>query len=114
MKTSFLFLFISALSFSLSAQKIEGTVTDTEGNILPFASILIKGTPRGVTTNNQGKYSIALDAGNYILDCRYVGYATVEKKVTLGKEDVTVNFKLSTQNLTLPAKILLMKLSARR
>ena len=101
MKTSFLFLFISALSFSLSAQKIEGTVTDTEGNILPFASILIKGTPRGVTTNNQGKYSIALDAGNYILDCRYVGYATVEKKVTLGKEDVTVNFKLSTQNLTL-------------
>ena len=101
MKTSFLFLIIFVQYLSLSAQKIEGTVTDTEGNILPFASILIKGTPKGVTTNNQGKYSIALDAGSYTLNCRYVGYATVEKKVVLGKEDETVNFQLSTQNLTL-------------
>ena len=101
MKTSFVFLITFILSFSVSAQKIVGTVTDTEGNILPFASILIKGTPKGVTTNNQGKYSISLDAGNYTLDCRYVGYATVEKKVTLVKEDITVNFQLSTQNLTL-------------
>ncbi len=101
MKTSLLFLFSFAWSLSISAQKIEGTVTDTEGNILPFASILIKGTPKGVTTNNQGQYSIALEPGNYTLECRFVGYATVEKKVVLGKANVNVNFKLSTQNLTL-------------
>ena len=78
MKTYLLFLLI-AITASLQAQKIEGTVTDTEGTILPFASILIKNTPRGVTTNNKGKYSVALEPGKYTLECRYVGYTTVEK-----------------------------------
>ena len=32
---------------SVSAQKIEGTVYDDNGKILPFASILIKGTTKG-------------------------------------------------------------------
>jgi hypothetical protein len=83
-----------------------GTVTDDEGNSLPFASILIKGTSRGVTTNNQGQFSISLEPGNYILDCRFVGYATVEKKVNLKEKDVTVNFQLSRQNLTLKEVII--------
>ena len=101
MKKYLPFLLLFIFSISLSAQKIEGTVTDMEGNILPFASILVTGTPKGVTTNNQGVYSIALDAGNYLLECRYVGYATIQKSITLGQEDIKVNFQLSTQNLTL-------------
>ncbi len=100
MKTYLLFLLI-AITASLQAQKIEGTVTDTEGTILPFASILIKNTPRGVTTNNKGKYSVALEPGKYTLECRYVGYTTVEKTITLSKNDVIADFQLSTQNLTL-------------
>ncbi|MEP6627254.1 MAG: DUF5686 and carboxypeptidase regulatory-like domain-containing protein, partial [Ginsengibacter sp.] len=95
---SFFFVFAFLTS---SAQKIEGTVKDEEGNILPFASILVKGTPNGVTANNHGDFSINLPAGNYTLDCRYVGYASQEKQITLGAHDERLNFELKQQQLTL-------------
>ncbi len=92
--------------FTLSAQKIEGTVKDTEGHILPFASILVKGTPMGVTANNQGEFSITLAPGNYTLECRYVGYSTEEKQIVLKDETKKVNFVLSVQRLSLKEVII--------
>ena len=92
----FVFSFLNS-----AAQKIEGTVKDEEGNILPFASILVKGTPNGVTANNHGAFSINLPAGNYTLDCRYVGYASQEKQISLGANDEHLNFELKRQQLTL-------------
>ena len=105
MRKLLLFLFILPV-FTASAQKIEGTVKDEEGNVLPFASILIKGTPLGVTANNHGKFSIALTQGNYIVDCRYVGYASQEKQINLGSANETVNFVLTLQKLTLKEVII--------
>jgi len=96
-----LLLFFLLVTFIASAQKISGTVKDTEGRILPFASILVKGTPLGVTANNQGEFSITLSPGNYVLDCRYVGYASQEKRIILGTKNETVNFVLTLQKLTL-------------
>lgn len=96
----FLALFIFSV-FKVSAQKIEGTVKDDHGNILPFASILVKGTPLGVTANNQGEFSIALSPGNYTLECRYVGYTSQEKQINLGAKNETIHFILSVQQLTL-------------
>lgn len=100
MKTFLLFLFLSFYA-SLCAQNIIGTVSDSNGEMLPFASILIKDSPKGVTTNNKGQYSLALEPGTYTLVCRYIGYTTMEKEITLGKEDVVADFHLSIQNLTL-------------
>jgi len=96
-----LFPFLSA-----SAQKIEGTVYDNEGNVLPFASVLIKGTPQGVSANKEGKYVFTLAAGNYTLICRYVGYTTQERTVTLSSVNVSLNFMLSPQKLTLKEVII--------
>jgi hypothetical protein len=87
--------------FRVSAQKIEGTVKDTEGHTLPFASILIEGTPIGTTTNDRGSFSISLPPGNYTIQCRYIGYASQEKKIMLGPSDQTINFILPLQQLTL-------------
>ena len=97
-------LLLVALLFSslvASSQKIEGTVKDEEGNILPFASIMVKGTTIGVTSNNLGFFSLSLSPGNYILDCRYVGYASVEKQVNLKNESIKVDFILPLQKLIL-------------
>src|SRR6185312_4089649 len=86
---------------SASAQKIQGTVYDNEGNVLPFASLLIKGTPQGVSANKEGKFSLTLQPGNYTLVCHYVGYTTQEKTITLAATNVTLSFTLSPQKLTL-------------
>jgi hypothetical protein len=91
---------------SVSSQTIEGTVKDANGNILAFASILVKGTPMGVTANNEGKYQLNLSEGNYTLDCRYVGYTSYEKKITVTSSKQTLNFVLALQQLTLKEVII--------
>lgn len=96
-----LVLFFLLPVITISAQKIEGIVKDTDGHILPFASILVKGTPVGVTANNKGEFSINLAPGKYTLDCRYVGYQSQEKQINLSLGNETVNFVLAIQRLTL-------------
>src|SRR5665213_3004009 len=105
MQKLILFLIIFG-GFTVSAQTISGVVKDEQGNTLPFASILIKGTPKGVSANNEGEFSLSLTPGKYTLDCRYVGYTSVEKEVTLGASDKIVNFILTVQKLTLKTVII--------
>ncbi len=92
------FLFFSIHAFS---QQINGTVLDDKGNLLPFSSILIKGTTQGSTANNQAKFSFILAPGKYTLVCQHVGYAKQEKEITLANADVEVSFILPQQKLKL-------------
>nr|MDQ6890972.1 DUF5686 and carboxypeptidase regulatory-like domain-containing protein [Bacteroidota bacterium] len=96
-----LLIFFTICALSANAQKIEGTVQDDQGNILPFASVLIKGSSQGVTANTRGSYSLTLPPGNYTLICRHVGYATQEKSITLSKKNLTVDFVLTLQKFVL-------------
>ncbi|MBS1936173.1 MAG: carboxypeptidase-like regulatory domain-containing protein, partial [Bacteroidetes bacterium] len=64
------FLFLIAyinITCAAYAGKISGTVTDSNGIILPYASILVKGTSKGTTANNEGKYFLNLDPGKYTI-----------------------------------------------
>lgn len=90
-----------ALFFFLSsfASTITGTITDDKGVPLPFASISVKGTSRGAIANSQGKYSISLTEGTYVLVCRHIGYKTEEKTIHLINETLAVDFSLSVQDL---------------
>ncbi|MBS1668033.1 MAG: TonB-dependent receptor [Bacteroidetes bacterium] len=97
-------LFITLILSSIlhaQAGKVSGIVTDDKGHLLPFASILVKGTPRGTTTNNEGKYFINLNPGTYTIVCQYVGYERKEKKITVGTDPISLDFSLSLQQLTL-------------
>ncbi len=96
-----LLLIFSFFSISVFAQKIEGTVYDAEGNILPFSSVLIKGTPQGVIANAHGSYSFNLSPGTYTLVCMHVGYTAGEKTISLSSKNEQINFTLSLQKLLL-------------
>lgn len=100
MKT-ILTLVIFLIPFYSFAQKISGTVTDQDGNVMPFATILVKNTTIGVTTNADGKYVLNLHPGIYKIECRYVGYTTTEKPVQLSTENVQLDFVLKEQRLEL-------------
>jgi len=98
------FFFITVFicfSFTAFAGKISGKVTDDKGAVLPYASILIKGTSKGTTTNNLGVYFLQLTAGTYTIVCQYVGYARVEKIITVGNDDAILDFQLSPQQTTM-------------
>ena len=102
MNLRFLFLLtLTVCQLSVSATRIHGIVRDDKGNPLPYSSILVKGTTRGVTANNEGKYFIDLDPGNYTLVCQYVGYTREEKALKVGQEGIELNFALSPQQLSM-------------
>ncbi len=101
MRAPVLLIILMLLSQIAFAIKISGTVSDDKGNILPYASIFIKGSSQGTTSNNRGRYFLDLPAGNYTLVCQYVGYARQEKLITLGTEALILDFKLSIQQTTL-------------
>lgn len=101
MKRSLLFSAFLVSFFYTQAGRITGKVSTDKGEILAYSSILIKGTTRGTTANNQGVYFIDLDPGTYTIICQYVGYGKKEKTITIGDQTVTLDFQLSLQQTTM-------------
>lgn len=65
------FLFFSLIPFA--QQTITGKITDNNANPLAGVSVKVKGTSRGVTTNNAGEFSIQANS-NDVLEATIVGY----------------------------------------
>ncbi len=98
-KLSLLVLLVSMLGFSQNKGTITGILTDKESNNqpLPFANAVIKGTNIGVTTDETGKYTIAIAPGEYIIEFSFIGYENIEEKVVVvAGETVTVNKALGS------------------
>ncbi len=91
-----IFLFIANTS---SAQKISGTVFSDKGDLLPYASVTIKGTSTGTSANNKARFSFSVAPGTYTVVCQHIGYKTEEKNITVKKEDAELAFILSPQQL---------------
>lgn len=98
-----LFLYVLLLSsLCPNAQKVLGTVTDSVGEVLSFASIQVKNKNTGTTANSEGKYFLNLAPGTYTIVCQHVGYQKQEKTIELkDAENATINFQLAQQHLTL-------------
>ncbi|NII28765.1 carboxypeptidase-like regulatory domain-containing protein [Pseudoflavitalea sp. X16] len=92
-------LFLS--SICAQAGRVSGTVKNQQGEVLPYASVFVKGTTTGTTTNSQGSYFLDLSPGTYTITCQYVGYAKVEKTVTVTNDALTLNFELAVQQTTM-------------
>ncbi|MFD0862194.1 von Willebrand factor type A domain-containing protein [Sungkyunkwania multivorans] len=73
-------------TIAVAQQKnITGTVSDDSGHPLPGATVIVKGTSNGTTTDFDGNYSITANFGE-ILVFAYVGYDSQE--VTIGVANV--------------------------
>ena len=75
MPKTLLFLFIFFTNTS-SAQKIYGTVFSDKGDLLPYASVTIKGTSIGTSANDKAKFSFKVAPGTYTVVCQHIGYKT--------------------------------------
>lgn len=73
--------FLLLLSLGSYAQNtIKGTVSDPNGDLLPGASLTVKGTTRGVTTDFDGGFTLVASVGE-IVEVSYLGYETTTFKV---------------------------------
>jgi hypothetical protein len=73
---------------------IRGTVMSEQHSPLPFASVFIKGTTIGTTTNAAGKFQLDIPTGTSTLVCQYMGYKKEEKVITMTETAPEVNFVL--------------------
>ena len=69
--------------FKCFSNHISGVISDNNGEPLPFASIYIKNSTYGVSSNAFGEYFIELEPGSYTIVFSYIGYKNLEKAVTL-------------------------------
>ncbi|MEL0010588.1 MAG: carboxypeptidase-like regulatory domain-containing protein, partial [Bacteroidota bacterium] len=93
-----------AASGSLWAQsgKITGTLLDADTKEpLIGATVGIQGTTKGAITDVDGNYlMLNVAPGTYILEARYIGYATVVVQDVIVRTDLTTtqNFELSLES----------------
>lgn len=73
------------------ASKVSGTVFDSDGEPLAFASIIVDGATIGTTTDFDGHYSLIVPAGNQVLVASYTGYVTQAIPVTSTHLDFRLN-----------------------
>lgn len=88
------------LSLHLLAQDrlISGKVTGASDNsILPGVSIVVKGTSRGTTTDNNGEYKVSVP-NNATLIFSYIGY--LRREVKVGNQN-TINVSLDNDESVL-------------
>lgn len=89
------------LSWQLLAQTrtVTGTVSDEKGSPIPNASVIVKGTTQGTSTNINGEFSISVADNAKALVITAVNFASQEVNIS-GKTTVKVSLTVDDKNLT--------------
>ncbi|WP_336069610.1 mucoidy inhibitor MuiA family protein [Mesoflavibacter sp. CH_XMU1404-2] len=88
--------------YNPTIKTVSGVVSDENGLPLPSATVLIKGTSIGTTTDFDGKYTIQVEKGQELI-FSYVGYET--KNIAI--HSTTINTNLYPDNNTLDEVIVI-------
>jgi len=95
-------ILLSAISFGQFT--LTGTVTGKTDDLIepiPFANILIKGTDKGASTDFDGKFTLQLKKGTYVLIVSSVGLDTKEVTVEIVDKDLLLPIELSSSSTTI-------------
>lgn len=88
----------SAIASSIVQQEsrtVSGTITDEQGNSIPGANILVKGTSIGTISDMNGNFELQVPAGQNILQISFIGYK--EKEIAIGNNR-KFNIQLSVES----------------
>ena len=101
-KSLFFLICLIGLTINTFAQKngrVSGTVKDAETNeILVGVSIYVEQLQVGTATDVKGHYELELPVGEHLLRVSYVGFKTIEKKVSVSNKPHTLNLKLHPES----------------
>ncbi len=85
---------LDQLDMEADYRTIGGLVKDIHGNPMPFVNIVVEGTSKGTSTNENGEFSMDLKHGTYNLVFQFIGYNTHVQTI-------------ETQQLTTPVTVIL-------
>ena len=108
-----IFLFTSLWCQAQEQFSISGTIKDiTNGETLLGATVSLKDTNYGATTNEYGFFSLTAPEGTYTLVISYVGFKSVTQEITLNK-DQKLDFELEETATSLDEIVIVAEESER-
>ena len=78
------------------SRTLSGVVRDDKGATIVGATVVVKGTTTGVTTDIDGRYSLRVSADDPVLQISFVGYRTAEVAVAPAQTVVDVTLAASS------------------
>src|SRR4051812_25345137 len=84
-------LIIISLHASAQSYVLTGKITGSTNKPVAFAAVYIKNSTYGSVSNEEGKYELKLDKGNYDVIYRFPGYKEVTEKLTITDHDIQQN-----------------------
>ena len=94
---SMLVLLLSS-AFIYAQKKVSGTVSDKSGVPLAGASVIVKGTSNGTSTDFDGNYSLNVQEDSDVLVISYIGFKSVE--ITVGNQTtISVSLEEDAESL---------------
>ncbi len=101
-------ILVTLLTLQLSAQtKIKGVVKDSNGETIPGANILVKGSYDGTSSGGDGSFSFTSDEkGIQVIAASFVGYKTIEQQVELNGSEINLSLKLEQEINQLDAVVI--------
>jgi hypothetical protein len=102
------------VSYSQESRKIIGIVTGDKGKGIPYASIYLKGTTKGVTCDSTGFFKIEVpqNENKIALIASSVGYLEKEKEMNIRKSNF-IEIKLTT-NAALSGEVVVITMGYTR
>ncbi len=101
-----LFSLITLTTYVFAQQyEIKGKITDSTGEPIPFVSVFIKGTTKGVSANVDGAYSIHVDKGTVTLSFTVIGFKAETELLDISK-NTTLNKTLNPEQYTLNSVVI--------
>ncbi len=103
------FVFLSLLGTIYAQSSIQGSVTDTNGDPLAGANVVIAGTSVGAATDADGIYEIEIPEGtlqgqSVSLEVSYIGYQSQSASIDVPQSgSVTQNFTMNIDAIGLQA-----------
>ena len=96
--TSLLLLLFTIGSFA----QIKGKITDKSGKALSFVSVYLEKTVTGTTSNEQGRYELAVpNPGKYTIVFQILGFKTQIKTIEIKTTPYTLDITLLEENISL-------------
>ncbi|MBX2827616.1 MAG: DUF5686 and carboxypeptidase regulatory-like domain-containing protein [Flavobacteriaceae bacterium] len=94
----FFLFFVSVTSLA----QVEGSVTDNQGNPLPYVNIYLENSYTGTTSNEEGVYTLDIaSTGDYVIVFQFLGYTTTRKEITITQFPYQLNVALPQAALSL-------------
>ena len=99
MKTMFMMLVLAAPIVLFAQFTVSGSVTDGSNSPLSGVTVKLRNSNKGTSTDNDGKFTIAVPGTKGVLEFSYVDFLPQTLSVDAGSSNVTVKLTAGNSNL---------------